>query len=339
MRDKYVQALLHEMHERTSYLGDEAVHTVYFGGGTPSQLTLEQLRTILQALRATFPIDDDAEITLEANPGDLNPETLVQLRSLGFNRLSIGIQSLNDRLLTLIGRRHSAAQAIEVVHEARQAGFRNLSVDLIYGLPGQTMQDWKDDVARVLSLSTEHLSAYCLSYEEGTPLTRMRDRKEVTETDEDTLNAMYDYLVETLEQNGLMRYEVSNFALSGYESQHNSSYWNGTRYLGLGAGAHSFDGQSRQWNKSDLPTYLSGKDYFERELLSEEDRYNELVMLSLRTREGLDLESVSDKFQEHVHKIAGSSVENGLLARNGNRLVATQKGIHILNRIIEDLMI
>ena len=310
-------------------------------------LTVEQVGTILEGIRAYFAVDRDAEITLEANPSDVTEERLRGWRDLGVNRLSMGVQSFNDELLRKIGRRHNGRQAVQAVREAQQEGFENISIDLIYGLPGQTMEGWKRDVSQALELNIQHVSAYCLSYEEGTEMTRQLQAKEIEAVDDETENAMYDYLVEALAAHGIERYEVSNFAKRGYESQHNSSYWNGTPYLGLGAGAHSFDGESRQWNAKTLSysPCLGGESrkesatYFEREVLSEADRWNELVMLSLRTREGLDLTKVPRSMQEVCEGVAKSYVESGLLRRDGDRLIATNEGIHVLNRIIEEMMV
>ena len=359
-REEYVQALLREMQQRKDYLHCENIHTVYLGGGTPSMLTSEQIGTVLEGLRSEFAIDADAEITLEANPSDITPSVLADWRRMGFNRLSIGVQSFDDEMLRKIGRRHNGEQAKKAVREAQEAGFRNISIDLIYGLPEQTMEEWKGEIEQALALDIQHVSAYCLSYEEGTELTRQLRNKEIKEVDEETENAMYDYLTETLEKHGLLRYEVSNFALAGFESQHNSSYWNGTPYLGLGAGAHSYDTESRQWNVGNLEEYIKGVTegdvYFEREALTKDDRYNEYIMLKIRTRDGLFLSKVARPLQDRCKKVAKTYIQNGQLKvvhpagfqSNGNatdeidsetRLVATQEGIHILNRIIEDLMI
>ena len=343
-RDTYVNAVAKEVELRKNYLPSQNIHTVYFGGGTPSMLSVEQMGRIMTELRKCYVFDEDAEITTEANPSDIDEEKLRGWRDLGLNRLSIGIQSFQDAQLKQIGRRHNAEQARKAVRLAREAGFENISIDLMYGLPGETLEAWKEDVEEALKLDVEHVSAYCLSYEEGTPLTRALRRGEIEEVDEETENAMYDYLTERLARAGIERYEVSNFAKRGYESQHNSSYWNGTPYLGLGAGAHSYDGKTRQWNVSDLEQYVrgveNGETYFEREVLTENDLYNEYVMLKIRTRDGVELSKVPRSMQDVCKGVAKIYGESGKLRmENGDRLVATQEGIHILNRIIEDLMI
>lgn len=216
---------------------------------------------------------------------------LQELRQTGINRLSIGIQSFQDELLELIGRRHNAQQAIDAVHMAQEAGFENISVDLMYALPTQTMTQWKADIETALGLGIQHISSYGLMYEEGTTLTKMLEQGEIEAIDEDTENAMYDYLCERLKQAGFVHYEVSNFALPGREAKHNSSYWNGTSYIGVGAGAHSYIGHVRSWNPSDLDAYIKGINMGtlvrESETLTERDLYNERIMLGLRTNRGI----------------------------------------------------
>ena len=402
-REDYVQAVLRELEERKDYLGTERVGTVYFGGGTPSMLSPEQIGTVLEGIRKRFVLESDAEVTLEANPQDVDAAKLEAWKQVGVNRLSMGVQTFGDAKLCAIGRRHNAEQAFAAVRAAKEAGFGNISIDLIYGLPGETMDEWKRDVSQAIGLEIQHVSAYCLSYENGTELTKMLERGEIEEVDEEVENAMYDYLVEALAAAGLERYEVSNFAKPGFESRHNSSYWKGIKYLGVGAGAHSYDGESRQWNVSDLEAYLRGllplrkssenipqnpryarppapfhgrhgseeylqsnriacgdrgskelegeeargrmdfekgeRRYWECEVLSEEDRYNEMVMLGLRTREGVKLEDVPERFRGHCEEKALPYLEKQWLKQVGGRLVATNEGIHVLNRVIEDLMV
>lgn len=326
-RHAYVKALINEWHERQDYLRGEPVNTIYLGGGTPSVLETEDLRLLLGSL----PMAQAQEITMEANPGDLNEDKLRAIREMGVNRLSIGIQCFDDTMLQRIGRRHTARQAIEAVQTAQRTGFDNISIDLIYGLPGQTMEHWKQQVATALSLGVQHISTYCLMLEPSTPLGQQLEAGTIREVDEDTENNMYDYICEAANANGYSQYEISNFALAGRESQHNSSYWDGTPYLGLGAGAHSYDSHSRQWNKPDLEAYLKSRP-FEVEELSEQDLYNEHIMLSLRTAKGLNKEAVDEKK-------TGPWIERGYLIQTDDAYIATREGQHILNTIIEDLMI
>lgn len=352
LRNDYVQALLMEWRDRQHQL-TEPVETIYLGGGTPSTLSLDHLQTLLQELRSTLHRDEVAsplplhstpstlhrasgayEITLEANPGDITPELAQAWRALGINRLSIGIQSFHDDLLRLIGRRHTAQQAIEAVRTAQLAGFDNISIDLMYALPTQTMQQWQHDVQTALQLGVQHLSSYGLIYEDDTPLTNMLLANQIQATDEDLEMQMYDYLVEQLTANGFLHYEVSNFALPGRHSRHNSSYWCDIPYLGLGAGAHSYDGQARRSNISDLQAYIRDAMTHslqpETELLTPEQKHTERVMLALRTSHGVAISDIDIAKAEPF-------IAQGLLCRHGDRLAATTRGFHILNRIIAAL--
>ena len=333
-RKEYVDALLREWEVRKSEINDP-IRTVYFGGGTPSTLELEDI----QRLIAAIDLSSVEEVTLEMNPGDANKAYLRALREIGINRLSIGIQSFQDDLLVKIGRRHDARKAITAVREAQEAGFDNISIDLMYALPTQTMEQWEADIKTALSLNVQHISCYGLMYEEGTVLTAMRDRGEVVPIDEETEIAMYDLLCERLKAAGFAHYEVSNFALPGRESKHNSSYWDGTPYIGIGAGAHSYAENIRSWNPSDLESYISGRYEREKEILTEKDLYNESVMLGLRTAKGWKSKVYTLKPGNNQVKTR-SYIGRGLLRQTDDgRLVATQQGLHVLNRIIEDMMI
>lgn len=332
-----MEALLTEIRSRRDEAG-EAIRTIYIGGGTPSTLEPEHIRQIIDAIEAP----EAGEITMELNPGDATEEYLQAVQEAGINRLSIGIQTFQDELLRLIGRRHNAAQAIEAVRMAQEAGFENLSIDLMYALPTQTMEQWKADIETALGLNVQHISSYGLMYEEGTAISEQRDVGAISAVDEDTENAMYDYLCGRLKEAGFVHYEVSNFALPGMEAKHNSSYWNGTPYVGAGAGAHSYIRNTRSWNPDDLDTYIrgikNGDLIRESETLTETDLYNERIMLGLRTNRGITINSntVSRRYLVGVSEY----LKNGLLRQTEDgRIVATQKGLHILNRIIEDLMI
>lgn len=348
----YVQAIVEELKDKvvlSNYSASTkpdvpiAISTVYLGGGTPSQLSVEQISAILQTIRQHYCLMPDAEITMEANPGDLSLDMLTNLRQTGVNRLSLGIQSFHDDQLRLIGRRHDAQQAIQAVHMAQQAGFDNLSIDLIYGLPGQTMEIWTEDINMALSLDVQHISAYCLSYEEGTRMSQMRNSGQIAEMDEDLQLQMYDTLVDRLTQEGFLHYEVSNFAKPGHHSRHNSSYWNDTPYIGIGAGAHAYDGQTRSWWIGNLQDYiqqsLAHQLQYESERLTPADRVNERIMLSLRTANGLELSTLEPDEQTRCLSTAQPYIEQQLLTLTDGHLRATLQGIHILNRIIEDLMI
>ena len=333
-QSQYVDALLCEWQDRRNELRDPT-RTLYIGGGTPSTLDLESIEKILLNI-----VQPDStwckieEITLEVNPGDVTKEKAAAWRKMGINRLSMGIQTFDDTLLQLIGRRHTAQEARNAVAIAQAAGFDNISIDLMYALPSQTIQQWRKDVAQALQLGVQHISTYGLIYEEGTHLTNLLEQGIIEAVDEDTELQMYDYLVEQLTMNGFVHYEVSNFSLPGRQSKHNSSYWNNTPYLGLGAGAHSYDGNTRTWNVSDLDEYIqqaiNHRLQPEKEELTDEDKHTERVMLGLRTNQGVSVEDVQlDKAQPYL--------QQQLLKQEGNRLIATTQGWHILNRIIEDL--
>ena len=300
-RDEYVEALCHELSARTDYLDrHEEVKTIYFGGGTPSQLTISHVGQILHAVRENYAVSPDAEITFEANPSDISRDYADGLRALGINRVSLGIQSFQDSLLRFIGRRHDALVAMDAVRTLQGAGFSNISIDLIFGLPGQTMKQWNDDLTTTLSLGIQHISAYSLMYEEGTRLYQMLTENMIEETDEELSIEMYKLLIHRLQLAGYRHYEISNFALPDCHSRHNSSYWDGTHYLGVGAAAHSFDGSSRQWNVSDIDAYISGIEsgnhQAEVERLTDTQRLNEMIMTRLRTAEGLNLAAVEANY-------------------------------------------
>lgn len=344
--DRFTEALITELRSRVSYLNSASVRTIYFGGGTPSVLTYDQFKGIFDCLYSCYLIDTDAEITLEANPDDLNPEYLAMLQHLPFNRLSMGIQSFSDKELRAVNRRHTAQQAIQAVGDARAAGFSNISVDLIYGLPGQTMEQWQHNLQQAFELHPEHLSAYGLTYEEGTGLWKQRARGKVVEVSDEVMLQMYRHMLLQMNAKGYEAYEISNFSKPGFRSQHNSSYWQLTPYLGAGPSAHSYDGVSRQWNVAHLINYMEGlensRPVFEREVLTPHDAYNDFVMVKLRTAEGIGLQEVEHRF--------GTSTKDRLLAQATNYQLSghvqileqyirlTLDGIEISNTIIADLM-
>ena len=348
-REEYVRCIEQETALRAPAFAQQMANkgdilkTVYFGGGTPSVLSERHIGDILCNIRSFFRHTKIEEITLEANPGDLSEDKLRGLKEAGINRLSMGVQSFQDTLLHRLSRRHNGEEAIAAVRAARRAGFENISIDLMYGLPEQTMAQWQADVEQAIQLDVEHVSAYCLTYEEGTPLYRMLQDGAVSELDEDLCNQMQDYLEEALEKNGVNRYEISNYAKEGYRSKHNSSYWTGAPYLGLGAGAHSYDGAyCRQWNPDDIGAYMAaiekGELPLENEILSETDRYNEAVMLGLRTSEGLDLNRFSEADRAHILTESALFLREGLLKQTGEHIRATHAGTRVLNRLIEALM-
>ena len=334
-REAYIHALIHEWQTYQPLWSKQEIRTIYLGGGTPSLLPIECLRLLLHSILSSINPTTIQEVTLEANPGDITPQNIQAWRAMGINRLSMGVQSFNDSLLQLVGRRHTAQQAIQAVQTAQAEGITNISIDLMYALPGQTMADWQADIDQALALQVPHISSYGLIYEEGTPLTQWLEQGKITAIDEDNEMQMYDYLVEQLTQHGYEHYEVSNFALPRQHSKHNSSYWNDTPYLGLGAGAHSYDGTMRWWNIDDLDQYIaqamSHQLTPEHETITPQERHTEQVMLGLRTSKGVPCTAVNiDKAQTYL--------EEGYLRQQGDHIMATTQGFHILNRIIEDLV-
>ena len=256
-KDNYVQALCNELKLRKDYLGTEYIETIYLGGGTPSQLAPKDFEQIFQTLTDNFQISEKAEITLEANPDDLTTAYIADLQNFPFNRLSMGIQTFNEYTLKLLNRRHTAIQAIQAYDNCRKAGFQNISIDLIYGLPGEDKALWQKDLEQATSMRPEHISAYHLIYEENTPLWNLREQHKVHEADEDLSLSLFSLLIEHLSSHGYQHYEISNFCLPGKHSRHNSSYWKEEKYLGCGPSAHSYNGTAREWNISSLDDYIA----------------------------------------------------------------------------------
>ena len=338
----YVHALEREMSRRKNYIYCTRVHTIYIGGGTPSLLPAEALKGIFDAINHNFIIDKDAEVTIEANPDDVTPEWLGELAVTPVNRISMGAQTFNDKLLKFLGRRHNARQTIDAVEACKEAGITNISLDLIYGLPGQTMNDWQSDVERALGLGIKHLSAYALSVEPGTPLASSPFTGELEGgCYEELSRKMYDHLMSATEQAGFLHYEISNFALPGYHSRHNSSYWQGVPYLGLGAGAHSYDGHcSRRANLPDIKAYIDATDDVphETEVLTDENLYNEFVMTRLRTSGGIPLAELSAADRQYCLSLAEPYLRKHLLYIKDEHLCLTKDGIFTSNDIISELM-
>ena len=346
LKQRYINALCKELAIRRGYLQGETVRTVYFGGGTPSQLEEEDFRQIFDTLSNVYGIDACEEITLEANPDDLTEDYAAMLRRLPFNRLSMGIQTFDDATLRLLNRRHNARQAIEAISRCRRHGFQNLSIDLIYGLPGETDERWKHDLQQAVALDAEHISAYHLTYEEGTPLYQMRQAHQVKEVDEDSSVRFFTTLMDTLSAAGYEHYEISNFCKPGLHSRHNTSYWQGIPYLGCGPSAHSFDTHSREWNVPSLERYISAiekKDrLYEKEELTPTTRYNECVMTSLRTRRGIDLPALEARFGHQLSRYctttAAPHLKSGKLELQDNHLRLSREGLFVSDGIISDLM-
>ena len=334
LRQRYVDALCREMEMRPSA---SPVDTIYLGGGTPSQLDISQLRQLFIYINKVYGFDAK-EITIEINPDDVTSQYAEILPQLGINRVSLGVQTFNDDRLRFLHRRHHAAQVSQAISILRDAGIPNISIDLMYGFPQETLSDWLHDINTALSLKVEHISAYCLMIEEGTPLSKMG----IEATDDETERKMYDMLIDRLTAAGYEHYEISNFARPGYHSRHNSSYWQDIPYIGLGAAAHSYDGHRRSWNVSHIKQYIksinSGKIPCEYEELDADTHYNDRVTTALRTSIGLNLTTLSDHHQQYCLKEAQCFIKDGSLRLDNNHLILTRKGLFISDYIMSSLM-
>lgn len=343
----YVKALVAEAALRRHELAGDVVRTWYMGGGTPSQLSVPLLTDLVQDLRGVMDLSAVEEFTIEANPDDVSREWCHAVSRLGVNRVSMGVQSFEDDILRSISRRHTSRQVIDAVASLREAGIGNISIDLIFGLPGQTLTSWTDSVKKAIALKPQHISAYGLTYEPGTRLWRQRESGTVTEVPEEQCLQMYGILVNLLQEAGYEHYEISNFARPGYRSRHNSSYWNDTPYLGLGAAAHSYDGQVRRYNPADLDQYIgtvmSGQSACEQEILTLWERYDERVMLGLRTSAGVDAEKLIKDFGDaawrHFDRVSRRYVDAGMMrVDDSGHYVLTRDGIMLSDSVIRDLM-
>lgn len=344
---RYVQAVAAEAALRVIELKGEPLTTVYIGGGTPSMLGAEQLVRLAQALRAQFDWTQVEEFTVEVNPDDVRDATLpAALAAMGVNRVSMGAQSFVDSELLLLRRRHDSRQPTRAIALLREAGIDNVSLDLIYGIPGQTLDTWRASVDAALACHPQHISAYNLTYEPGTPLWRMREAGQIVEVGDDDCVDMYTLLVQALTAAGYEHYEISNFAKPSFRSRHNSAYWTGAPYLGLGAGAHSYDGTTRRYNPDDLTAYIQAMEAGRVACLAESlewwERYDEMIMVRLRTCEGLDLDVVEQKFgscaRAHAQEVAKPYLSTGLLKAHGTTLHLTEPGVMTSDTIIRDLM-
>ena len=348
-REAYVETVCNELRHRSAELGGEPIGTIYFGGGTPSTLTAEEIGKILDTIVDVYAIAStkDLEITLEANPDDLTEEYVEALRTLPINRISMGIQSFHDRTLRLVGRRHTATEAIEAVRRCQRMGLTNISIDLMYGLPGETMDDWSYSLDQAIALKVPHISAYHLTYEEDTRLWRMKEQGLVAPISEEQSIEAFELLRTRLLIAGYEHYEISNFALPDFYSRHNSSYWKGTLYIGIGPGAHSYDGNSRRWNLGDLGEYIAtshDEDVpHEVEHLTTDERYDERVITELRTAKGIDMERLLADFGRRYHthclRCAEPYIGRGqLVLSTDNHLHLTPESIFVSDAVMRDLL-
>ena len=312
----------------------EVADTIYFGGGTPSILTVEEIQKLIQAARQYFNVNDQAEITLEANPDDINEEKLAGWKAIGINRFSIGVQSFKEEDLLWMNRAHNAAQAFNCIEQVKRSGFTNFSVDLIYGTPSLRDEDLKNNVQTIIDLDIPHISCYALTVETGTALQKMIKLKKSAEVDPEKQAAQFLLLIDLLEAAGYEHYEISNFAKPGFRSKHNSSYWQGKTYIGIGPSAHSFNDNKRRWNVSNNALYiqslLQNNISFEEETLTKTQQLNEYIMTSLRTMEGIDIDFVEKNFGTEVSKILLAEsiqfIKSNKLQNENHKLFLTKKG-------------
>jgi oxygen-independent coproporphyrinogen-3 oxidase len=344
---EFINALLKEIILRREYIGDEKISTIYLGGGTPSVLSTSEIIQILNQIMTLFQVENDCEFTIEINPDDVTQEYINDLKNTNINRISLGIQSWRDSDLKLLNRRHDSQKAIKALENTIKAGFENITIDLIYGIPGMNSIEWSSNLEFSFSYDIKHLSAYHLTIEPNTVFAKMRDKGLITETDEEESSAQFHILIEKAETAGFIQYEISNFGKPGFFSKHNSNYWKQINYLGIGPSAHSFNGFSRQWNISNVKKYIkavnNGLPIFEREDLDKRTRFNEYIMTSLRTMWGIDLDYVEKVFEkegyDYIINIAGKLVDYGLMKQDKKTLVLTNQGKMISDNIISELML
>lgn len=346
LSQRFIETLCQELILRKDELKGEAIKTIYFGGGTPSQLAYNELKCVFDTLKNNYEISSVSEVTLEGNPDDLSIEYLRDLKKLPFNRLSIGIQTFQPSMLNKLNRRHTSEQAKEAVIHAQACGFDNISIDLMYGLPGELMNNWIDDINEAIKLDIQHISAYHLIYENGTPIFKKLQEGIIQEVDEDFSLQSFTNLINSLTDNGFIHYEISNFAKIGKIAQHNTAYWTGENYMGFGPSAHSYNGINRSFNEASLTKYIKGIETNtysrEVEILDITTKYNDYIITSLRTMWGLSLtelrEMFGDTYYNYAQNMAKKHITVGNLVENNNRLKLTQKGVFISDGIMSDLL-
>lgn len=344
-KNDFLEALLKEISLQKDYLQGFPVDTIYFGGGTPSLLEAGELQSIFSALHQNYNVQPGAELTLEANPDDITREKLQAWQQAGINRLSIGIQSFFEADLRWMNRAHNAEQARNSIRMSQDAGFTNLTIDLIYGTPTLTDENWDSNITEAVIAGVPHLSCYALTVEQGTALEVMIRKNKIANTDTETQARQFTHLINRMQQEGYEHYEISNFAQPGMRSRHNSSYWSGQYYLGLGPSAHSYNGVSRQWNVANNALYVQSLKRnelpFEKEELTNRQRINEYIMTSLRTMEGLDLGFVSKNFGEEIaerlQRSGSKYMNSGKLQQRNNRFLLTNEGKLFADGIAADL--
>jgi oxygen-independent coproporphyrinogen-3 oxidase len=346
---KYKQHFLDALHEeiwlQRTYLADQEIHSVYVGGGTPSLMDPSEISKILEEIRKYYILSEDAEITLEANPDDMGKGTVGDYMNPGINRVSIGVQSFHDTDLVYLNRIHSATQAKNAIIEAQSAGFKNVSIDLIYGIPGLTNEQWEENLEIAFKTGVQHISAYALTVEPKTALDILIKKKKLPAPEDEHVIEHFRIMMAKMKENGFIHYEISNFCREGFYSRHNSMYWSGEHYLGLGPSAHSFNGISRQWNVSGIIDYIDQikrKDrFFETEILTKDQKYNEYVMTSLRTMWGCDLDKIRKEFGTELAvrswQLAVQFIDSGLMVEKEGVYYLTDEGKLFADGIASDL--
>ena len=338
-----MNAIVKELELQYNYLNGEAIKTIYFGGGTPSLLSQKEFNLIFEKINSIHQIEENAEITLEANPDDLNLEKLKQLADSPINRLSIGVQSFSEADLKFMNRAHNAKEAFDCIANAKKIGFENLTIDLIYGTPTMSDEQWEANMNQAFEFDIPHLSCYCLTVEPNTALDHFVKKKKAKPVDEEQSARQFEQLIIQCEAEGYDHYEISNFGKPNWYSQHNSAYWLGEKYLGIGPAAHSFNGQSRQWNIAHNAKYIQelekGTLLCEKENLSSESRYNEYVMTALRTIWGIDLNKIGENFQSHFLKEIDSYLKSKHVKTSNQKYFLTRNGKLLADKIAMDLFI
>ena len=339
-KDEIIKAICRELYLQRDYLAEEDIETIYFGGGTPSLLTTKEINNILQTIRDNFTVTTDAEISLEANPHDLTTDKISQLKDIGINRLSIGIQTFNEKLLKLLNRQDTIKDITICLDKIKQYGFENFNIDIIFAIIGQTIGELQYDLERIIQIKPPHISAYMLTIEQQTLFKHYIDKKILTETDEEVAAEMFLLVDKTLTNEGYIHYETSNFCKKNFESRHNFNYWRNKKYLGVGPSAHSYNLIERQWNISNNIAYLnainSGDIPATKEALTKEDKINEYIFTHLRTEEGINLQFLRNEYnytlqQDIIHQL---NVDRFIITKNGN-ISLTTKGMLILNTICQ----
>ena len=349
-KNEMIDALIKEINLSSVYLINdksetEIIETIYFGGGTPSLLNNDDLENLLNAISNNYPVSDKAEITIEANPDDINKEKLTVWKESGINRLSIGIQSFQQKDLEWMNRAHNSVQALDSILLAKKSGFNNFSIDLIYGIPGLTDEEWKMNVEQVINLEAPHIACYALTVEPKTALQKMIALKKKVDIDIDQQARQFLLLMKWMKEAGYEHYEISNFAKPGYRSRHNSSYWQGKKYIGVGPSAHSYDGKCRRWNIANNALYIQSIKNnvipFEEEKLTNVERLNEYIMTSLRTIEGLDLKVIETNFsikeRKRIEDAATDYINKKMTFYNNGKIVLTDEGKLFADGIAADL--